>query len=271
MHKLIYLILLINTLICSQSNAKAVEVLKVAKEPRKLYERDHYLYELLDKALAVAGVKYEYEHITVHPHQQRTLMALSSGKVDLHWSMTSPEREQIAIAIPIPLFKGYIGKRALMVKTDRLEQFSGVKTLQHLQGLTAVQGHDWPDTKILAFNNLPIKPLSNYQAMFKLLALGKVDYFPRSFIEANSEMAQHPSQFVLLPNVYLEYPTAFYFFVNRAKPELAKELSEGLKKLQKSGEFDMLFEQYFSEDLNKLQAYRAKHVIKLKNPFYSEY
>jgi ABC-type amino acid transport substrate-binding protein len=69
----------------------------------------------------------------------------------------------------------------------------------------------------------------------------------------------------------LEYPTAFYFFVNRAKPELAKELAEGLKKLQKSGEFDMLFEQYFSEDLNKLQAYRAKHVIKLKNPFYSEY
>jgi ABC-type amino acid transport substrate-binding protein len=196
-------------------------------------------------------------------------MALSSGKVDLHWSMTSPDREQIAIAIPVPLFKGYIGKRAIMVKKERLAQFEELKSIEQLKAFTAVQGHDWPDTKILAYNNLPIKPLSNYQAMFKLLAAGRVDYFPRSFIEVNSELEENPDKFVLLPNVYLEYPTAFYFFVNKAKPQLADDLKRGLNKLKNSGEFDALFSRYFDKDLARLSMYQPDKAIRLKNPYFN--
>ncbi|TMN93938.1 hypothetical protein CWB72_00205 [Pseudoalteromonas phenolica] len=269
MQRLINFFIIISVCGAFQLQAKETETIKVAKEPRKLYERDHYLYELLDKALIAAGATYDYEHVTVHPHQQRTLMALSKGKVDLHWSMTSPDREQIAITIPIPLFKGYIGKRAIMVKKERVAQFSTLQNLEQLSAFTAVQGHDWPDTKILAFNNLPIKPLSNYQAMFKLLSVGRVDYFPRSFIEVNSELEENPEQFTLLPNIYLEYPTAFYFFVNNAKPKLAADLKRGLNKLQSNGEFDALFASYFKDDLARLSMYQPDNAIKLKNPYYT--
>jgi ABC-type amino acid transport substrate-binding protein len=269
MQRLINFFIIISVCAAFQLQAKETETIKVAKEPRKLYERDHYLYELLDKALIAAGATYDYEHVTVHPHQQRTLMALSSGKVDLHWSMTSPDREQIAIAIPVPLFKGYIGKRAIMVKKERLAQFAELNSIEQLKAFTAVQGHDWPDTKILAFHNLPIKPLSNYQAMFKLLAAGRVDYFPRSFIEVNSELEENPDKFVLLPNVYLEYPTAFYFFVNKAKPQLAGDLKRGLNKLKKTGEFDALFSRYFDKDLARLSMYQPDKAIRLKNPYFN--
>lgn len=269
MQRLINIFLIISASVAFVLQAAEVETIKVAKEPRKLYERDHYLYELLDKALKAAGATYEYEHVTVHPHQQRTLMALSSGKVDLHWSMTSPDREQIAIAIPVPLFKGYIGKRAIMVKQERLAHFADLKNIEQLKSFTAVQGHDWPDTKILAFNNLPIKPLSNYQAMFKLLASGRVDYFPRSFIEVNSELAENPGKFALLPDVYLEYPTAFYFFVNKNKATLAEDLKVGLEKLQVSGEFDALFERYFLKDLSALPMYKSGNAIHLNNPYFN--
>ena len=269
MQRLIYIFLITSTCAFFQSQSKESMTIKVAKEPRKLYERDDYLYELLDKALKAADAIYKYEHVTVHPHQQRTLMALSTGKIDLHWSMTSPDREQIAIAIPIPLFKGYIGKRAMMVKKERVAQFSTIQNLEQLSAFTAVQGHDWPDTKILAFNNLPIKPLSNYQAMFKLLSAGRVDYFPRSFIEVNSELEENPGQFTLLPNIYLDYPTAFYFFVNKAKPKLAEDLKRGLSKLQSNGEFDALFARYFKEDLARLSMYQPENAIRLKNPYYT--
>lgn len=269
MQRLINSLILISVCAAFQLPAVEAETIKVAKEPRKLYARDHYLYELLDKSLIAAGATYDYEHVTVHPHQQRTLMALSSGKVDLHWSMTSPDREQIAIAIPVPLFKGYIGKRAIMVKKERLEQFTELNSIEQLKAFTAVQGHDWPDTKILAFHNLPIKPLSNYQAMFKLLAAGRVDYFPRSFIEVNSELEENPDKFVLLPNVYLEYPTAFYFFVNKAKPQLADDLRRGLNQLKNSGEFDALFSRYFEKDLARLSMYQPDKAIRLKNPYFN--
>lgn len=269
MQRLINFFIIISVCAVFSIKAEKAEAIKIAKEPRKLYERDHYLYELLDKALKAAGATYDYEHVTVHPHQQRTLMALSSGKVDLHWSMTSPDREQIAIAIREPLFKGYIGKRAIMVKKEHFAQFAELKSIEQLKAFTAVQGHDWPDTKVLAFHSLPVKPLSNYQAMFKLLASGRVDYFPRSFIEVNSELEENPDKFVLLPNVYLEYPTAFYFFVNKAKPQLADDLKRGLNKLKNSGEFDALFSRYFEKDLARLSMYQPDKAIRLKNPYFN--
>ncbi|TMO70284.1 substrate-binding periplasmic protein [Pseudoalteromonas aurantia] len=256
-------------LLCSwASTSYAVSTLYVAKEQRALYDRDLYLYELLDKALLAAQFEVKVEHIEVHPHQQRTLMALSRGEVDLHWSMTSPEREQLAIAIPVALFKGFIGKRALMINRTHLARFEKIETKAQLAKLTAVQGHDWPDTKILAFNDLPVRPMSKYQAMFAMVARGKIDYFPRSFIEVASELAkQHNDDLVILPNLYLQYPSAFYFFVSKEKPEVAIALKKGLALMQQNGEFDVLFERYFLAKLNALPMDNARK-ISLQNPYF---
>jgi ABC-type amino acid transport substrate-binding protein len=256
-------------LFCSwASTSSAVSNLRVAKELRPLYDRDLYLYELLDKALLAAQFEMSVEHVEVHPHQQRTLMALSRGEVDLHWSMTSPEREQFAIAIPVPLFKGFIGKRALIINRKYLARFKKIERKEQLAKLMAVQGHDWPDTKILAFNDLPVRPMSQYQAMFAMVGRGKIDYFPRSFIEVTSELAeQHNDDLVILPNVYLHYPSAFYFFVSKEKPEVAIALKKGLALMQQSGEFDMLFEQYFSDKINALPMDNAIK-LSLQNPFF---
>ncbi|KAF7772288.1 hypothetical protein PCIT_a2332 [Pseudoalteromonas citrea] len=256
-------------LLCSWAcTSYAVSSLYVAKEQRALYDRDLYLYELLDKALQAAQLEMKIEHIEVHPHQQRTLLALSRGEVDLHWSMTSPEREQLAIAVPVPLFKGFIGKRALLVKRSHLPRFEKVQNKEQLAKLTAVQGHDWPDTKILAFNDLPVRPMSKYQAMFAMVIRGKIDYFPRSFIEVSSELAdQHSEDLVILPNLYLYYPSAFYFFVSKEKPEVAEALKKGLALMQQNGEFDMLFERYFSAKIAALPMDNARKIT-LQNPYY---
>lgn len=256
-------------LLCSWASASyAVSTLHVAKEQRALYERDLYLYELLEKALIAAQFDVKIEHVNVHPHQQRTLLALSRGEVDLHWSMTSPEREQLATAIEVPLFKGFIGKRALLVKRDHLARFEKIQTRSELTKLTAVQGHDWPDTKILAFNDLPVRPMSKYQAMFAMVARGKVDYFPRSFIEVSSELAeQHSEDLAILPNLYLYYPSAFYFFVSKDKPEVAVALKKGLAIMQENGEFDVLFERYFAAKLNELPLTTARRIT-LQNPYF---
>ena len=272
MQRLINFFIIINVCAAFQLQAVEVETIKVAKEPRKLYERDHYLYELLDKALKAADAAYQYEHVMVHPHQQRTLMALSSGKVDLHWSMTSPDREQIAIAIPVPLFKGYIGKRAIMVKKERVAQFAELNSIEQLKAFTAVQGHDWPDTKVLSHNGLNVRPLANYEAMFGLTATGRIDYFPRSFIEVGSELTEvSNSELAIVPNIYLHYPAAFYYFVSKDKPELAQAIEQGLTKMQKTGDFLALFNKYFRDDLNALPFNEAKAIeIKLVNPHFTQ-
>ncbi|CAH9049588.1 hypothetical protein PSECIP111951_00339 [Pseudoalteromonas holothuriae] len=259
-------------LLCSWAGSlAAAQVIYVAKEQRTLYDRDLYLYELLDLALKAANFDAQIEHVKVHPHQQRTMLALGDGEVDLHWSMTSPVREQLATAIPFPLFKGFIGKRALLVNKAQLPQFAGIDSLQALSKLTAVQGHDWPDTKILGHNNLSVRPMANYQAMFAMVSRGRLDYFPRSFIEVGAELAsQNSDNLVILPSIYLYYPSAFYFFVSKSKPDLAKALTIGLAKLQASGEFDALFERYFADVLAQLPFNQDTKVIELQNPYFDK-
>ena len=252
------------------NNTQAQQAINIAQEQRPQYKRDEYLTKLLTLALNAAEQPAKLNTVNVHPHQQRTLIALDSDAIDLYWSMTSPDRETLASPIRVPLFKGYIGKRALVTQLAFLNRFENITTLDQLASFTAVQGHDWPDTKILASNGLSVRPLANYEAMFGLVANGRVDYFPRSFIEVSSELEQVNNQaLVIVPNVYISYPSAFYYFVTKRKPELADALYKGLEIMQKDGSFDALFMEYFAEDLKALPFESANSIeIKLDNPYF---
>ncbi|WP_462164713.1 substrate-binding periplasmic protein [Pseudoalteromonas xiamenensis] len=260
---------LVTLLVLSQSFwVYALDTVYVVKEQRPLYDRDVYLFELLEKALQAAKYNAPLEYVKVHPHQQRTLMMLAQGKVDVLWSMTSPERETLGIAVKVPLFRGYIGKRAILVNQNQLDRFANITTLDALRPLVAVQGHDWPDTKILAHNDLTVRPQAKYEAMFSMLNSHQVDYFPRAFIEVSSELASFQRfPLAIVPNVYLHYPAAFYFFVNKDKPALAKAIENGLAIMEKNGEFKSLFDRYFAANIAALKLDNAT-VIELENPYF---
>ena len=250
--------------------ASEVNIVKIPKDQHAHFARDDYLNDMLTKALIRAQYPAEIERVAVHPHQQRNLMSLDDGSLDLYWSMSSPERESLATAIKIPLFKGYIGKRALVTNKQNLDKFKDIKTLEQLSKLSSVQGHDWPDTRILVNNGLNVRPLSNLKAMFALTSQGRIDYFPRSFIEVNSELLERDHKNLrIVPNLYISYPTALYYFVSKDKPELAKALDQGIKIMQQNGEFDALFYEYFATDLNSLPYTKGETIeIKLINPYF---
>lgn len=250
--------------------AAEAQTINVAQEPRAQYKRDEYLSTLLEQALGAAQYPAKINHVIVHPHQQRTLISLEDNNVDLYWSMTSPERETLAIAIKIPLYRGYIGKRALVTNRQLLPLFEKISTIEQLEQLSAAQGHDWPDTKILAHNGLTVRPFANYEAMFALTAKGKTEYFPRSFIEVTSELNEVDNpDLAIVPNLFISYPAAFYYFVSKEKPELANAIEKGLLKMEQNGAFSQLFDSYFLEDLKSLpyQVDKATE-LKLINPYF---
>ncbi|WP_239385531.1 transporter substrate-binding domain-containing protein [Pseudoalteromonas sp. CnMc7-15] len=248
----------------------AQQKVRVAQEMRPLYPRDYYLQALLQSALAISDKPYTISYVDVHPHQQRILYMLDGERVDVHWSMTSPAREKLAIAVKVPLFKGRIGQRVLLAHPKLARALSAVESVSQLRQFSAVQGHDWPDTNILAANNLPVKAVANYQTMFRLTAQQRVDYFPRSVIEVVDELQAHQQmQLQIVDHVVLNYPSAFYFFVSKNRPELAAHLRQGLDVLIQRGEFDALFTRYFSANLETLSLASRRHIM-LANPFYLE-
>ena len=173
-----------------------------------------YAAVLLEQALAAAGMPVSLEPTSELIPQNRALQELGSRRrLDVVWTMTSVEREQQALPIRVPLFKGLFGWRLLLATPEVAERMRNVQTLSDLRQFSMVQGHEWPDTGILQANGIPVVISPNYDAMFKQLRLGRVDCFPRSVEEIWWELERHGQGLVVVPNLCLHYPAAVYYFV----------------------------------------------------------
>jgi hypothetical protein len=124
--------------------------------------------------------------VSVDHHTTRmrsTVLIRSRQGIDLFWATTSLDREEALRPIRIPLLKGLMGHRVLLIQADDQDTFSQVKTLEDLQKLRAGQGADWPDTGILRSNGIEVVTSSYYDALPRMLAAGRFDFFPRGAAE----------------------------------------------------------------------------------------
>lgn len=238
--------------------------------------RSDYFLALLDLALAKtrqSAGDYQLQPAELGMQQERALDSLISNRgVDVVWTITSREREQQLRPIRIPLEKGLYGCRVLLIRTGEQARFDAVQSLPDLATLVAGQGHDWPDTTILRANGLHVETNSNYASSFRMLALGRFDYFPRGVSEAPAELRQHAElNLALERRLLLYYPSAMYFFVNRHNAALAQRLEAGLRQALADGSFDALFRQHpaMREALAVLNQ-PGRRVLRLNNPLLPE-
>lgn len=228
--------------------------------------RGGYTYQLLQLALDKAGSSRVLE-LTPHVMPQgRSIVEIAAGTGKLHVlaTMTSREREEKLLPVRIPISRGLIGWRMLLVRAGQTELFRNVTTLQDLQPYRMAQGHDWPDLGILDSNGLHGAGVSNYSSLFEMLKAGRIDYFPRSVMEIWQEVARH-KDLAIEPYLLLHYPAPDYFFVNRADVELAEEIRRGLELAIADGSMDRLFYQHFGKLLRRSNLDKRR-VFELKNP-----
>jgi hypothetical protein len=231
--------------------------------------RSDYPLHLLQMALAKSGADYQLKPSAMVMDQGRALVQLErgAGDIDVVWSSTSNEREARLLPIRIPIYKGLIGWRLALVKSDQQYMFAAVKSAKELRAYMALQGHDWPDTTILRNNGLPVLTDPSYLTLFKLLASGKQDlYFPRSVVEIWDEAAAHAKDGIVVePYVVLHYPSASYYFVNRRQVGLAEAIRRGLERCIADGSFERAFNQRYGELIRRAQ-FDHRTVIELQNP-----
>ena len=180
----------------------------------------------------------------VMDHQDRALRCVKQGVlVDVAWAMTTRAREQDMLPVRIPLTRGLIGYRLLVVRKADLPRFAAVNDRAGLQAFTAGQGVDWPDTDILRANGLPVMTGRDFTGLFQMLRRGRFDYFPRGVVEAwgERESGLGGDDLVVEPRLLIQYPAAVYFFVNREATDLARRIEDGLRHAIADGGFDDLF------------------------------
>lgn len=245
---------------------------EIVRVPRHISMPDpqlNYVSRVVELALAHAGGRFDIQPTPLDMAQGRTLVELAAGHspVDLMWTVTDRQREASGLLpVRIPIDRGLMGWRLLLVRRKELAQWREVRSLADLRPRLAGQGHDWPDTTILRANGLQVGTSSVYEALFRMLAAGRIDYFPRSILEIDAEMAgnRHP-ELAIAPELMLHYPAAAYLFVSPTRPELAATLKTGLEAAVADGSFQRLHREFYGPVL-KAHPIVPERVLKLSNP-----
>lgn len=261
------MLLVIFTLVTGASAANLV-VRHVQPESDK-DQRHQYFIELLELALSKTEAShgsYTTQTCAVRMMQDRALQQVQRKRcIDIVWTMTSLERESKLLAVRIPLLKGLLGQRVLMIRREDLRRFKDIQQLSELGQMRAGQGMGWPDIEILEYNRLPVIEGKTYEGLFGMLERGRFDYFPRGISEIGAELKQHQREgFVAEPRILLSYPAPIYYFVNPENTALAERLEQGLRLAIDDGSFDALFKKFNYHKLADLMENRL--VFKLRNP-----
>ncbi|MCY1281550.1 hypothetical protein D9M70_303600 [compost metagenome] len=229
-----------------------------------------YAVELLRLALEKGGGDYDLQPSPqpMTPSRSQYSLEHDDGEVQVTWTMTTHEREERLLPVRIPIYKGLIGWRIPLVRGDTPELLAEVNSREDLQRFSVGQRSDWPDTRILRANGFDVKVSGSYPGLFRMLAAGRFDLLPREAVMVQQEqqrMAQEGLSLAVDQHLVLHYPSAFYYFTSRARPELADTIRRGLEAAIADGSFDRLFQQYFGEALHALRLERRR-VIELDNP-----
>lgn len=233
---------------------------------------EEYPLQLLALALDQTGVNYQLNPSENLLPKGKALSRLQDNReINIVWGMTNPQREKDLLAIRIPIFKGLIGWRLLLIRKDMAERFTYIQQLEHLLKLSPLQGRDWADTKILQSNGFDVLTERTHSAMMKMLGNAQGDFFPRSIIEIWDELANNEleNQIQIQPTIGIRYPAAIYFFVNKKSVPLANIIASGLEKAIKNGKFEALFKEHYQGYIDKAQL-GGRTFYQLDNAFLPE-
>lgn len=270
MHRL-HLLLLCTLLLCHTTRVCAEDIYLPRSNDREPWAP--YIVELMRAALARAPgpTPDRFHWLETHMTQDRAFMQLRSNqRLDIYWSMTSQAREQCVQVIRIPLLKGLLGNRLLVIRPESASRFANVRTLDDLRrDFKLGQGHDWPDTTIQKAAGLNTVTSSTYDTLYSMLQAQRFDAIPLGVNEVDDELGKHTELNLMVePNLALSYPAPVFFFVAPQKVELARRLETGLQRMISDGSFDAMFEKRWSKTLLSKNM-KNRRIFMLPNPLLS--
>ena len=225
---------------------------------------------VLHRALEVTSEEYgDYELVNSGKMEQdRALRELVSDRLDIAHFVPTIEREFLITPIRIPIMQGLLGYRLCLINENNQETFEGITNKQQWidKGITIGQHQSWPDTTILKSNGINVHTTFKRDLLFYQLSKGRFDCFSRGISEISNEKESHKSlPLAIEGNIVIYYPLPQFFFVNPSKPILMARLQTGLMHLQKSGELNRIFDNYYLPIISELNL-KQRTFIPLQNP-----
>lgn len=235
---------------------------------------DKYAYRLELTELILARTADRYGPLSIAPStqadpaQERCLLMLRDGLVDLAFVPPTAQRLHDFAVIPFDLHAGMLGYRLLLIHQDAAARFAQVNNLEQLRQLSGGFGNQWGDFGVFAGNQLPVVGMANPHTLLAMLNKHRFDYFHRGLHEAWAELQAHSEEFpdlMVEPHLALVYELPVYFTFNQRNQQLRQRFAEGLAQIQADGSLRALFLRHYGKIAEQAQL-QKRTLIKLSYP-----
>jgi len=197
----------------------------------------------------------------------RRVFDVSVGRARLTWTGSSPTAEEHLRAIRIPVFKGLLSHRILIIRKGDQEKFDNIQKLNDFRILTAGAASRWVDRFVLESAGIKVAVTSGPSQLWPMLAKGRFDYMSFGMIEAWQHFPEHSDHLAVEEKLILHYPIAFYIYVNKDDDTLYEAIKNGMEAAIKDGSYDkLLFGSKIIQDAIKKTNIKSRRFIYIDMP-----
>jgi hypothetical protein len=270
----VWLAVLLISRIAIAGNTEDTMVLRYASPPGHAFLHV-YKVELLERAMEITRAEFGDYKMEVfsgdNPHDPRRVVLINDGQlVNLLWAPSgSAVTKAEVFEIPTDVLNGLLGYRVCLRNANVPSKLTGINNLQDLKKIRIGQGEEWPDVKIYKENGIHPVVGPSLNSLFEMLGYKRFDCLPFGANEAAYILSQRKDQYPFLElddQLLIYYEFSIRFYVSKRYPRIAERLKLGLKKLQDSGEFTVIFKKHHAADLKKLNLKNRKPIC-LKSPY----
>ncbi|MHC5067074.1 MAG: hypothetical protein ACYTF0_00660 [Planctomycetota bacterium] len=182
------------------------------------------------------------------------------------------EWEKRLLPIRIPLRKGVIGYRLLLIRAQDQEHYQAITDLGQLRRLRAGQGHAWSDVEVLTGQGFRVVTGTSYEGLFAMLRAGRFDYFPRGLTEVFTEHQRYGAgqmPLAIESDLCLYYPLPRYFYTARGNEAIAARIEQGLELMIADGSFERLWWRQHGEQIAAADLSRRR-ILRIENPLLAD-
>ncbi len=246
-------------------------------EPGGDESRNAYSWRLLEAALEHSRTGYgDYvlaPSVLADERPKATSLLKGDGGITVSVFTPRADYEGKLIPVRIPIDRGMLGYRLLLIHKGDEARLAAVRNLDDLKRLKFGALDSWVDVPIMRHAGLTVVTGDSFDGLFKMLSARRFDALSRGAGEAERDLDARRKDLpdaIVEPGLILHYPLPVYFWFrnDRDGRRMAERVRVGLRKMLADGSFDRLFHQEFDPVLIPLDL-AHRRVIELENPLLS--
>ncbi|MDE1463793.1 hypothetical protein [Spartinivicinus poritis] len=231
-------------------------------------------FHVLELALEKSGQDYLLKLHGPSVNQRSAKKFVERGILSVFDAGYQAELEQRFEPIYLPIDRGILGWRLLIIHQQNIDKFAAVKNLADLTQYIAGQGVGWGDIAILENAGIKVIKANRVSQLINKVEKQRFDMFPLGANEVYGFLDKYSSNdnsLVVDKNLVLVYPFGRFFYVRKGNTTLANTIKLGMETALVDGSLQALLEnhQHFKDAFSKANLKQRKH-IDIKTPNLTE-